>query len=82
MISNMKTIAITIDDDTLTLLDRLVPATRRARGRSALVRLAVRQYVDREQRRQAEARDAVILARHRRRLAREVRALISVQAGP
>lgn len=82
MISNMKTIAITIDEDTLTLLDRLVHPARRARGRSALVRLAVRQYVDRERRRQAEAQDAEILARHRRRLAREARALMSVQARP
>jgi len=78
----MKTIAITIDEDTLTLLDRLVHPTHRARGRSALVRLAVRQYVEREQRRQAEARDGAILARHRRHLAREARALVSLQARP
>jgi predicted transcriptional regulator len=78
----MKAMAITIDADTLRLLDRLVHATRRARGRSALARLAVRRYLDREQRRQAEARDGAILARHQRHLAQAARTLMSVQARP
>ncbi len=77
----MKTIAITIDEHTLKVLDELA-ATRSARSRSALVRSAVREFAERERRRQAEEREHEILRRHRKRLAREARILIAEQARP
>jgi len=43
----VKTIAITIDDSTLALLDQLVESSGRARGRSALVRTALREFAER-----------------------------------
>ena len=81
MIRNMKTIAITIDESTLKILDELA-ASRSFRNRSALVRSAVREFAERERRRQVEAREDEILRRHRKRLAREARLLIAEQARP
>jgi len=79
-VSNMKTIAVTIDDATLKLLDELTNASSRLRGRSALVRTALREYAERERRRQIEAKDGAVFRKHRKRLARQARALISEQA--
>lgn len=77
--NNMKTIAITIDDTTLKLLDELTDGTSR-RSRSALVRTALREFAERERRREVEAKESAILRKHRKRLARQARALISEQA--
>jgi predicted transcriptional regulator len=76
----MKNIAITIDEPTLKLLDELAAGAPRPRSRSALVRIAVREFAEREQRRQAEAREDAIIRRHRKRLARQARALVASQA--
>jgi len=71
----MKTIAITIDEDTLERVDRL------GRGsRSKLVREAVRAYVSHLERLAEDAREAEIVQRHRGRLARQARALVRAQA--
>ena len=78
----MKTIAITIDDPTLKLLDELAAAARGRRGRSALVRSAVRDFALRERQRLLEERDRAILKAHRKRLGRQVRLLIAEQARP
>ena len=43
----MKTIAVTIDEGTLQLLDELAAASPRRRSRSVLVRGAVRDFVER-----------------------------------
>lgn len=80
-IANMKTIAITIDDATLKLLDELRDASSR-RSRSALVRTALREFAERECRRQVEAKDSAVFRKHRKRLARQALALISEQARP
>ena len=78
----MKTIAITIDESTLELLDELAAAARGRRRRSALVRSAVREFAVRERQRLLEERERAILKTHRKRLGRQVRLLIAEQARP
>jgi len=78
----MKTIAVTVDEATLKLLDELTDASPRARSRSALVRTALREFAERERRREIEAKDGEVFRKHRKRLARQVRVLISEQARP
>ena len=78
----MKTIAVTIDETTLHLLDELAATLPRPRSRSALVRMAVREFAERERQRDIEAREHEILRKHRKRLARQARALIAEQARP
>lgn len=78
----MKPMTITIDDETLRLLDELATAARHIRSRSALVRAAIREFVERERRSQLEERERDILRKHRRKLDRQVRALIREQARP
>ena len=75
----MRTIAITIDDDILKLLDEL---TAGRRTRSALVRAALREFAERERRRAVEEREREIFRSHRKQLAREARLLIREQARP
>ena len=81
IINNMKTIAVTIDDATLELLDELTGGASR-RSRSALVRKALREFAERELRREIELKDAAVFHKHRKRLERQARALVSEQARP
>ena len=76
----MKTIAVTIDDATLKLLDELTNTTPRPRSRSALVRTALHEFAERERRRAIDAKDNEVFRKHRKRLARQARALIAEQA--
>ena len=76
----MKTIAVTIDETTLKLLDELAASSPRPCSRSALVRMAVREFAERERQRDMEAREHEILRKHRKRLARQAQALIAEQA--
>ncbi|TMB12448.1 MAG: ribbon-helix-helix protein, CopG family [Deltaproteobacteria bacterium] len=78
----MRTIAITVDEETLALLDRLARASRRRRSRSALVRAAVRELAERHHREEIEARERGILRKHKKRLAGQASALIAAQARP
>jgi Arc/MetJ-type ribon-helix-helix transcriptional regulator len=78
----MKTIAVTIDEATLRLLDDLVSTESRRRSRSALVRAAVREFAGRERRRQIEEREREIFRKRRKQLAREARLLVAAQARP
>lgn len=78
----MKTIAVTVDDATLKLLDELSAGEPRRRTRSALVRAALREFAERERRRVVEAREREIFRRNRKQLAREARLLIKGQARP
>jgi Arc/MetJ-type ribon-helix-helix transcriptional regulator len=80
IVANMKTIAITVDEDTLSSVDALVATSSRLRNRSAVVRAALRDFTEREQRRQTEEREREILRKQRQRLARQARALIAEQA--
>ena len=75
----MKTIAITIDDETLKLLNELTGGASR-RSRSAVVRTALREFVERERRREVEAKESEVFRKHRKHLARQARALIAEQA--
>jgi hypothetical protein len=76
----MKTIAVTIDDETERLLRRLCTASGRTRGRSAMVRAAIQHLAREGLRRQAEEDDRRVVRVNRRRLAREARALVREQA--
>ena len=79
----MKTIAITIDEDTLARVDRLaVPDSRAGHNRSRVIRQAVREYVSRIERVAEDEREAAIVRRHRGRLARQAGALVREQAKP
>jgi Arc/MetJ-type ribon-helix-helix transcriptional regulator len=85
MFSNMKTIAVSIDERTIELLDALVGTPgegSRRRSRSAVVRAAVREFAECESRCRIEARESDILKRNRKRLERQTRALIAEQARP
>ena len=73
----MKTIAVTIDEPTLQLLDELADSSPRLRNRSALVRTAIRQFAERERQREHE-----VLRKHRKQLARQAQALVAEQARP
>jgi len=81
----MKTVAITIDEGTLRLLDKVAATAPRNRSRSTLIRAAVRDFAERERQRVIEDREREILHRHRTRLAqraRQARLLIAEQARP
>jgi metal-responsive CopG/Arc/MetJ family transcriptional regulator len=79
----MKTIAITIDDDTLERLDRQARRQgARSINRSRLIRQAVREYVARVERQEEEAREGAVVRRHRARLARQASALVRQQGKP
>ena len=80
IISNMKTIAVTVDEVTLKVLDELTDASPRLRSRSAVVRTALREFAERERRREIEAKEGEVFRKHRKRLARQARILISEQA--
>ncbi len=82
ILSNMKTIAISIDEGTLKLLDDLTEASPRHRSRSALVRTALREFAERERRREIEAKEGEVFRKHRKRLAWQTRVLVSEQARP
>lgn len=76
----MKTIAITIEELTLRLLDQITATSPRWRSRSVLVHAAVREFAAQEQQRDREAQDHGVLHKHRKQLARQARALIAEQA--
>lgn len=81
MICNMKTIAVTVDESTLKLLDELAARGDR-RTRSALVRAALKEFAERERLRVVQEHEQQIFRRNRKQLAREARALVAAQARP
>ncbi len=80
IISNMKTIAITVDEETLALIDDLYGSSTKFRSRSALVRAAIREYAEQVQRRREEEREREIIRKNKDLLDRELKALIAEQA--
>ena len=83
MISNMRTITISIDAANLAALDRLARSTGRGRGgggRSEVIRQAVREYVARHRKREREESDRKVLAENRKTIERQVNALVAEQA--
>jgi metal-responsive CopG/Arc/MetJ family transcriptional regulator len=79
----MKTIAISIDEETLADLDRVagVPGPVRA-NRSRVVRLALREYLARSKQTADDARERDILKRHRGRIRQQAAALVKQQGRP
>ena len=77
----MKTIAITIEEGTLSRLDRLVASgAAGSANRSRVIRAAVDEYLTRLERAARETREREAIKRHARRLARETAALVKEQA--
>jgi len=74
----MKTIAITIDEDTLARVDRLAVRDG-GKNRSQLIRRAVDEYVSRAERTSEHQREDAVVRRHRGRLARQAAALVREQ---
>ena len=80
MIVNMKTIAITVDEETLARIDELTASSDRFGSRSALVRDALATYVARERRLAEEGRERRIIREHKQSLNQELEALVDEQA--
>lgn len=79
----MKTIAITIENDTLESIDEFArKSPRRGGSRSGIIRMAIREFLTKQRQRDREAQEQEIFKRHRKRLERQARALISEQAKP
>ncbi len=76
----MKTIAVTIDEETLDRVDELAASSDRYTSRSALVRAALDGYVARERRLREEDRERRIISEHKESLADELAALVAEQA--
>ena len=74
----MKRIAI--DEATSKLLDELTETSSRRRSRAALVRTALRQDAETQRRRDTAAKDVAVFRKHRKRLARQARVLITEQS--
>ncbi len=83
MIYNMKTIAITMDEDLLRRVD-LISFRLRSKGgnRSGIVRQAVSEYLSRVEGEAEEEREKAIFKKHRGRLAKQTTALVKEQAKP
>jgi metal-responsive CopG/Arc/MetJ family transcriptional regulator len=79
---NMKTIAITIDEDILDRIDRLVASGDGPGNRSRVIREAVREYLTQIERVAEEAREREIFRRNRKKLATQAAALVKEQARP
>lgn len=77
----MKTVAVTIDEQTLQRLDRLMAVESVPwKSRSEVIRQAVREFVARRERLAEEEREREVFRRHRRRLNRQAAALVKEQA--
>lgn len=77
----MKTIAITIAEDTVDRVDKLVNQQESSWGsRSEFVRQALRDYLAGLEKRHQEEKEREIFRRYRQRLNRQAAALIQEQA--
>ena len=81
--TNMKTIAISIDEHILERIDRMVAERPESpRNRSSLFRQAVWEYIERLEQEAEEAKEREIFRKHRRRLHRQAASLVKEQAKP
>src|SRR5687767_13973600 len=79
--SNMKTIAITIEEDILQRIDELTSRDGVVSGnRSRFIREAVREHLSRVEGQAEDKREREIINRHRKLLQQEALALIKEQA--
>ena len=77
----MKTIAVTIGENMLAHIDRLMAEDNVPwKSRSAMFRQALRELVARLDRRAEEERERAIFRRHRARLHRQAETLVKQQA--
>lgn len=76
----MKTIAITVDDETLDLIDELQGSSAQFQSRSALVRAAIREYCERRRRRLEEDRERELVRQNKELLDKQLKALVEEQA--
>ena len=84
----MKTIAISIDEETEEALDRLIEKrgaakekrSKSRRIRSQLVRIAIREFVARKEKEEREEKDRAAIVKHSKLLARQLKVLVSEQA--
>ena len=82
MLDNMKTIAITIEEDILQRIDAAGKAKGTPVNRSQFIREAVRDYLARMEKTVEEEREREIFRRNSRRLHQQAVALIKEQAKP
>ena len=79
----MKTIAITIEEDILSRIDRLAAHHHPSRkNRSKVIRVAIREYVTRIEQLSEDEREGAIIRRNKGQLARQAQALVKEQAKP
>jgi len=78
----MKTIAISIDEPTLSALDQLAQKGAARGKRSELVREALVEFLARREAQEQEALERAAIAKHRSRLARQAKAMVAEQARP
>jgi len=79
----MKTIAITIEEDILDRIDRLASRHNSTRiNRSRVIRIAIREYVNRVENLAEDEREGALIRRHRTHLAKQATALVREQAKP
>jgi Arc/MetJ-type ribon-helix-helix transcriptional regulator len=79
----VKTIAVTIEEDTLTCVDRLLEDPAGPwKNRSELVRQALQEFLREVERSRQEAHETVVFRQHREHLAAQARALVAEQAEP
>lgn len=79
----MKTIAITIDENSLDRIDRLAAKTGGGAGnRSRVIRDAVQEYLSRIERAAEEERETEIIHQNRGQLHKQAVALVKEQARP
>jgi metal-responsive CopG/Arc/MetJ family transcriptional regulator len=79
----MRTIAISIDEESLAAIDRLARVSRGGKtrvNRSEVIRRAIQEFVARQRKRSREAADRRALSRNREQIERQVRALVSERA--
>ena len=83
MSRNMKTIAITMEEDILRRIDQAAVKTAGTPpNRSQFIRAAVRDYLTRIEKAAEDEREKEIFRRNRRRLHQQALALIKEQAKP
>jgi metal-responsive CopG/Arc/MetJ family transcriptional regulator len=88
----VKTIAISIEQELLDGVDRIARQYRSSRrhgrtrsrrpNRSEVIRVALREFLSRQERLRQESADREALASHRDRLSRQLEALVAEQAEP
>ncbi len=76
----MKTIAITIDEETVDLIDKLQGTSSELRSRSALVRVAIREYAARVHKQLEEERERELIHKNKDILDKQLKALVEEQA--